>query len=198
MAWLAHSGPPRVPAARLTHPPLPSAAPRRASLLPVCARPAPAVHVAGYLRPLCVSLHNGRAWCGVVGSQRPPACACCASDPPPVPSVAPRCASVLPVCARPAPAVHVVGCRRPPCVSLHNGRAWRGVSETTTTTATAAAATMAAPAGVPVGHVTTHFRPRVGHEGANTASEHVGKAIDGVWAFQTPTKNPYENTPTND
>ena len=67
------------------------------------------------------------AWRGVVGSQRPPACAPCASDPPPVPSVAPRCASVLPVCKRPAPALHVVGCRRPPCVSLHNGRAWRGV-----------------------------------------------------------------------
>ena len=33
--------------------------------------------------------------------------------PPPVPSVAPRCASVLPVCARPAPAVHVVGYRWP-------------------------------------------------------------------------------------
>jgi hypothetical protein len=35
--------------------------------------------VAGYLRPLCVSLHNGRAWCGVVGSQRPPACVRCGS-----------------------------------------------------------------------------------------------------------------------
>jgi len=74
VAWLARSGPPRVPAARETPPPLPSEAPRRASLLLVCARPAPAVHVAGYRMPLCVSLHNGRAWRGVVGSQRPPAC----------------------------------------------------------------------------------------------------------------------------
>ena len=33
--------------------------------------------------------------------------------PPPVPSAAPRCASVLPVCARPAPTVHLVGYRGP-------------------------------------------------------------------------------------
>ena len=32
-------------------PPLPSAAPRRASMLPECARPAPAVHVVGYRGP---------------------------------------------------------------------------------------------------------------------------------------------------
>jgi hypothetical protein len=51
-------------------------------LLPVCARPAPAVHVVGYRWPPCVSLHNGRAWHGVLGSQRPPACARFAPPPP--------------------------------------------------------------------------------------------------------------------
>ena len=51
MTWLARSGPPRVPLARQTPPPVPSAAPRCASVLPVCARPAPSVHVVGYRWP---------------------------------------------------------------------------------------------------------------------------------------------------
>ncbi len=123
VAWLARSGPPRVPAARETPPPLPSEAPRRASLLLVCARPAPAVHVAGYRMPLCVSLHNGRAWRGVVGSQ----CVGARETPPTLPSAAPRRTSLLLMCARPAPALHVAGYRGPLCDSLQNGRAWRGV-----------------------------------------------------------------------
>ena len=58
VAWLARSGLPRV-LARVR--PLPSAARRRASVLPVCVRSAPAVHVVGYRGSFCVSLHNGRA-----------------------------------------------------------------------------------------------------------------------------------------
>ena len=51
VSWWAHSGPPRVPLARQTPPPVPSVAPRCASVLPVCARPAPTVHLVGYRGP---------------------------------------------------------------------------------------------------------------------------------------------------
>ena len=60
VTWLTRSGPPRVPLARQTPPPVHSVAPRCALVLPVCARPAPTVHVAGYRGAPCVSLHNSR------------------------------------------------------------------------------------------------------------------------------------------